>query len=86
MAESSAREPFKRLDTNGDGVVTLAEISNFKDNKTGTYFGGVKICLGNSYCGMGASSGPGCTAVRLRRDAHATGPVGERPHPDRHLR
>lgn len=33
---SAARDAFRKLDTNGDGVVTLTEIANFKNDKTGT--------------------------------------------------
>ncbi len=33
---SAAREAFKKLDANGDGVVTITEIVNFKNDKTGT--------------------------------------------------
>jgi len=32
----AAQDAFKRLDANGDGSVTLAEILNFKDDKTGS--------------------------------------------------
>jgi prepilin-type N-terminal cleavage/methylation domain-containing protein len=35
QAENGAGDAFRRLDANGDGSVTLAEISNFKDDKTG---------------------------------------------------
>ena len=34
-AEAGAREAFKRLDTNGDGMVTLTEILTFRDEKSG---------------------------------------------------
>ena len=34
-AEAGPREAFKRLDTDGDGMVTLTEILSFKDEKTG---------------------------------------------------
>jgi prepilin-type N-terminal cleavage/methylation domain-containing protein len=32
---SAARDAFRKLDANGDGAVTLAEIVNFKNDKTG---------------------------------------------------
>ena len=32
---NAAEDAFKRLDANGDGSVTIAEILNFKDDKTG---------------------------------------------------
>ena len=32
---SAARDAFRKLDANGDGVVTLAEIVNFKNDRTG---------------------------------------------------
>jgi len=33
--DNAAQDAFKRLDANGDGSVTMAEILNFKDDKTG---------------------------------------------------
>ena len=33
--DNAARDAFKRLDANGDGTVTITEILNFKDDKTG---------------------------------------------------
>ena len=35
QTDNAAKDAFKRLDTNGDGTVTLQEILNFKDDKTG---------------------------------------------------
>ena len=35
QADNAAKDAFKRLDANGDGTVTIAEILNFKDDKTG---------------------------------------------------
>jgi prepilin-type N-terminal cleavage/methylation domain-containing protein len=35
QTDSAARDAFKKLDANGDGLVTLAEIVNFKNDKTG---------------------------------------------------
>ncbi len=32
---SAARDAFKKLDANGDGVVTITEVVNFKNDKTG---------------------------------------------------
>jgi prepilin-type N-terminal cleavage/methylation domain-containing protein len=34
-AENRARDAFKRLDVNSDGVVTITEILNFRNDKTG---------------------------------------------------
>ncbi len=35
QAENGARNAFKQLDANGDGIVTLNEILNFKNERTG---------------------------------------------------
>src|SRR5437588_8132988 len=35
QTDNAAKDAFKRLDANGDGTVTIAEILNFKDDKTG---------------------------------------------------
>jgi prepilin-type N-terminal cleavage/methylation domain-containing protein len=34
--DTGAKDAFKRVDANGDGVVTLTEVSNLQDEKTGT--------------------------------------------------
>lgn len=36
---SAARDAFKKLDANGDGVVTVTEIVNFRNDKTGAVTG-----------------------------------------------
>ena len=35
QTDNAAKDAFKRLDANGDGTVTITEILNFKDDKTG---------------------------------------------------
>ena len=35
QADGAAKDAFRRLDANGDGSVTITEIVNFKDDKTG---------------------------------------------------
>jgi len=35
QTDNAAKDAFKRLDANGDGTVTLQEILNFRDDKTG---------------------------------------------------
>jgi prepilin-type N-terminal cleavage/methylation domain-containing protein len=70
QTETGAKDAFKRVDADGDGVVTLAEISNLKDDKTGALHELVPFIRQQLQLGAGGEdvkSIPGVTFRGLQR-------------------
>jgi hypothetical protein len=67
---NAPRDAFKQLDANGDGVVTLKEISSFKDDKTGVlneFLPLIKERLQLGIAGEDVSAIPGVSLGTLQR-------------------
>ena len=72
QAGNAARDAFNRLDANGDGSVTLAEVLNFKDDKIGAINGllpHIKQQMRLGLAGEDINSLPGVTFGALQHPA-----------------
>jgi len=73
QTDSAARDAFKQLDANGDGLVTITEMLNFRNDRTGTLnelLPFIKQRMQPGLAGEDLNSIPGVT-------------FGELQHPDR---
>lgn len=76
QTDNAAKDAFKRLDANGDGTVTIQELLNFKDDKTGAMNDLLPHIKQQMQIGLGeedVNSLPGVTFSALQHPAGFSG-------------